>query len=199
MIGLKYNELYLKKNKTSMSSPKTFKIKESESELKKLIKNSPAMIAKRLHALLLFKRNQEMGISKRLVADEIGVNHNSVQTWRSLYIEGGIKLLMFHSNIGYKPSKINQEQEQAIKEQLNNPENGMVGFIELLDWFNKTFKTDINYKTFHGFVVRKFDAKIKVARKTHIKKDVQAVEAFKKTLSKSAKLSSLKKGKSSKK
>ena len=75
----------------------------------------------------------------------------------------------------------------------------MVGFIELLDWFNKTFKTDINYKTFHGFVVRKFDAKIKVARKSHIKKDVQAVEAFKKTLSKSARKSSLKKGKSSKK
>lgn len=182
-----------------MSSPKTFKIKESESELKKLIKSSPAMIAKRLQALLLFKRNEERGIAKRLVADEIGVNHNSVQTWRSLYIEGGIKLLMSHSNIGYKPSKINEEQEQAIKEQLNNPENGMVGFIELLDWFNKTFKTDINYKTFHGFVVRKFDAKIKVARKTHIKKDVQAVEAFKKTLSKSAKQSSLKKGKSSKK
>ena len=182
-----------------MSSPKTFKIKESESELKKLMKSSPAMIAKRLRALLLFKQNQEIGISKRVVADEIGVNNNSVQTWRSIYIQGGIELLMSHSNIGYKPSKINEEQEQAIKEKLNNPENGMVGFIELLDWFNKTFKTDINYKTFHGFVVRKFEAKIKVARKTHIKKDVQAVEAFKKTLSKPAKKSSRKKGRSSKK
>ena len=182
-----------------MASPKTFTIKESESELKKLIKTSPAMIAKRLQALLVFKRNQDTGISKRLVADEIGVNHNSVQTWRSVYIEGGIELLMSHSNIGYKPSKINDEQEQALKEKLNNPQNGIVGFIELLDWFNKTFKTDINYKTFHGFVVRKFDAKIKVARKAHIKKDVQAVEAFKKTFSKSVKKSSLKKGKSSKK
>ena len=182
-----------------MSSPKTFKIKESESELKKLLKISPVMIAKRLQALLVFKRNQDTGISKRLVADEIGVNHNSVQTWRSLYIEGGIELLMSHSNIGYKPSKINDEQEQAIKEKLNDPQNGMVGFIELLDWFNKTFKTDINYKTFHGFVVRKFDAKIKVARKTHVKKDAQAVEAFKKTFSKSVRKSSLKKGKISKK
>ncbi len=182
-----------------MSSPKTFKIKESESELKKLMKSSPAMIAKRLRALLLFKQNQEIGISKRVVADEIGVNNNSVQTWRSIYIQGGIELLMSHSNIGYKPSKINEEQEQAIKEKLNNPENGMVGFIELLDWFNKTFKTDINYKTFHGFVVRKFEAKIKVARKTHIKKDVQAVEAFKKTSNKLARKSSGKKGKSSKK
>lgn len=182
-----------------MSSPKTFTIKESESELKKLIKNSPAMVAKRLQALLVFKRNQDHGVSKRLVADEIGVNHNSVQTWRSRYVDGGIEMLMSHSNIGYKPSKINDEQEQAIKKQLNDPHNGMVGFIELLDWFNKTFQTEINYKTFHGFVVRKFNAKIKVARKAHIKKDAQAVEALKKTSGKSVKKSSLKKGKASKK
>ena len=108
-------------------------------------------------------------------------------------------MLMSHSNIGYKPSKINEEQEQALKKQLNDPHNGMVGFIELLDWFNKTFQRDINYKTFHGFVVRKFNAKIKVARKTHIKKDAQAVEALKKTSARSVKKSSPKKGKGSKK
>ncbi len=182
-----------------MSAPKTFTIKETATELKKLMKKSPAMIAKRLQALLVFKQNQGSGISKRLVADEIGVNHNSVQTWRSLYIEGGIEMLMSHANIGYKPTKINEEQEQALKKQLNDPHNGMVGFIELLDWFNKTFQTDINYKTFHGFVVRKFNAKIKVARKIHIKKDAQAVEALKKTSAISVKKSSPKKGKRSKK
>lgn len=167
--------------KNTMASPKIFSIKESESDLKKLIKSNKPMIAKRLHALLIFKRHEGEGISKRMVADQIGVNHNSIQTWRSCYIEGGIKLLMSHSNIGYKPSKISKKQEQALKKQLNNPHNGMVGFIELLDWFNTTFKTEINYKTFHGFVVRKFKAKIKVARKAHVKKDIQAVEALKKT------------------
>lgn len=182
-----------------MSDPKTFKIKEAEAELKKLIKSSKPMIAKRLHALLVFKKNQASGISKRLVAAEIGVNHNSVQTWRSLYIEGGIKLLMSHSNTGYKPSKITDEQEQALKEQLNNPYNGMVGFIELLDWFNTNYKTALNYKTFHGFVVRKFKAKIKTARKTHTNKDAQAGEAFKKTSSRSAKKSSPRNAKSIKK
>jgi transposase len=169
-----------------MALPKTFKIKESEKEIKSLIKKSSLMIAKRLHALLVFKQNEDIGISKREVANEVGVNHNSIQTWRTLYIKGGIKMLMSHSNIGYKPCKINNVQEQALKEQLENPHNGMVGFIELLDWFNQTFETSINYKTFHGFVVRKFKAKIKVARKSHTNKDVQAVEAFKKTSVKSA-------------
>ncbi len=175
-----------------MSAPKPFTIKESESEIKKLIKSSPVMIGKRLHALLVFKHHEDTGISKRQVADEIGVNHNSVQTWRTYYIKGGINSLMSHSNIGYKPSKINQLQEKVLEKKLSDSANGIVGFNELLDWFNKTFKTEINYKTFHGFVVRKFKAKIKVARKSHVKKDSQQVEAFKKTSVRSAKKSSLK-------
>lgn len=170
-----------------MSKPKTVIIKETESEIKKWIKASNPMIAKRLGVLLVFKRYEDSGVSKRVVADETGVDQNSVQTWRSLYIAGGIKMLMSHSNTGYKPSKVTQEQEQALSEQLNNPHNGMVGFIELLDWFNTNFKTSLNYKTFHGFVVRKFKAKIKTARKSHVNKDAQAVEDFKKTSNKSAK------------
>lgn len=164
-----------------MASPKTFRIKESVSEIKKLIKPSNAMIGKRLHALLVFKRDEGTGTSKRAVADEIGVNHNSVQAWRASYIKGGMNALMSHSNTGHKPSKISKGQEESLKTKLGDPSNGMVGFIELLDWFNTRFGTTINYKTFHGFVVRKFGAKIKVARKSHVRKDPMAVEAFKKT------------------
>ena len=173
-----------------MSSPTTFIIKESISEIKRRMKSSSAMIGKRLHALLVFKQHEQTGISKRLVAEAIGVNHNSVQTWRTTYIEGGIEALMTHANIGYKPSKISKEQEKALKMKLSDESNGIVGFNELLDWFDKKFKTEINYKTFHGFVVRKFKAKIKVARKSHAKKDPAAIEAFKKTSGKSAKKSS---------
>ena len=172
-----------------MAAPKIFPIKETESTLKKLMKSSNPMIAKRIHALLIFKRHQHTGVSKRIVAEQIEVNHNSVQTWRYLYIEGGIELLMSHSNIGYKPSKITALQEQGLKDQLNNPKNGMVGFVELLDWFNRTYQTNLNYKTFHGYVVRKFKAKVKVARKVHIKKDPDAAEAFKKTSIRSVKKS----------
>ena len=182
-----------------MSAPKTFLIKESLAEIKKLQKASTPMLAKRLHALLLFKQNEVSGISKREVAQAIGVNHNSVQAWRSLYVLGGIELLTKHSKIGYKPSVITPEQEQAIKEQLYNAENGIVGFVELLAWFDQKFKTQTNNKTFHGFVVRKFKAKIKTARKSHVKKDQEKVEDFKKTSVKNVKISSTKKPKDLKK
>jgi transposase len=166
---------------TIMASPKTFTIKESEKEIRLLMGKSAPMLVKRLHALLIFKQQEKEGISKREVAIKTGANHNSIQTWRTAYINGGIALLLNHQKVGYKPSIITAEQEEALKEHLHQPDNGTVGFVELLAWFNQRFNTKINYKTFHGFVVRKFNAKIKKARKTHIKKDVTAVEAFKKT------------------
>lgn len=181
-----------------MASPKTFVIQESIFTIKKLQKASNPMIGKRLHALLLFKEHELTGISKRSVAQAIGVNHNSIQTWRSLYISGGIELLMKHSNIGYKPSIITSEQEQVLKEQLHNPENGFVGFVELLSWFNQEFDTQINYKTFQGFVSRKFNAKVKTARKVHVKKDIEAVAIFKKTSVGNAKKYSMKEQKHTK-
>jgi len=54
-----------------MATPRLFKIQESESEIKKLIKSSGAMIGKRLHGLLVFKRNELTGISKRRVAEKL--------------------------------------------------------------------------------------------------------------------------------
>lgn len=175
-----------------MSQPKVFVIKESEKQIKSIMKVSIPLIAKRLHALLVFKRHQNTGISKRDVADEVGVNHNSIQTWRSLYISGGIEALTSHNKAGFKPSVITSEQEKALKEHLHKPDNGMVGFTELLAWFNSRFATDINYKTFHGFVVRKYNAKLKTARKSHINKDPNKVEAFKKTSRRSVNKSLLK-------
>jgi len=180
-----------------MASPKTFTVKESEKEIRSLMGKNTPMLVKRLHALLIFKQHEKEGISKREVAERIGVNHNSIQTWRTAYIKGGIEELLDHQMVGFKPSVITPEQKDALKKQLHKPDNGMVGFVELLAWFNKRFNTHVNYKTFHGYVVRNFNAKIKTARKSHIKKDKERVESFqKKTLHPSVGKSSLKKKRS---
>ena len=170
-----------------MSNSKFFHIKESVAEIKKLQRNSTPIISKRLLALLVFKRNESTGISKLMASKETGINPNSIQTWRSLYIKGGINALMKHNNKGYKPSIINSEQEAELKNILHDPENGFVGYIELQAWFNEKYNTNIGYNTFRSFIKRKFKTKIKVARKYHVEKDTKAVEAFKKTSIKSVK------------
>ena len=182
-----------------MSYSKTFPIKETIKEIMHLQGKATPIISKRLTVLFAFKRHELEGISKRLLAAETGFDANSIQSWRSLYIKGGIKALMAHNNIGYKPSQINSEQELELKIILNNPENGFVGYIELQTWFNKKHKMEIDYFTFRSFIIRKFSSKIKVARKYHAKKSLQAIDTFKKTSIKPAKKSLMKKVKSSKK
>lgn len=164
-----------------MSYSKIFPIKETIKEIKYLQSRSTPIISKRLTVLLAFKRYELEGVSKRLLAAETGFDANSIHRWRNLYIQGGINLLMAHNNIGYKPSKINSEQELELKTILNNPENGFVGYIELQSWFNKKHKMEIDYFTFRSFIIRKFSSKIKVARKYHAKKSQPAIDTFKKT------------------
>jgi transposase len=177
-----------------MSSPKNFEIKESITELKKVLKKSSLLIGKRVQALIIFKEyEKEGGISKREVANKLGVNHNSVQSWRTMYIKGGMELVLSHNKGGNKPSIVTPEQDDKLKEKLNTAENNIVGYVELKQWFDKEHKTDINYKTLNGYVRRNYGAKIKVARKSHIKKNPEAVETLKKTLVQSVKISTKKK------
>jgi hypothetical protein len=65
-----------------------------------------------------------------------------------------------------------------MPEQMHKVDNGFVEFIAFLDWYNDKYTTNVNYKAFHGFVVRKFKDKIKTARMIHVKKDVEAGEKF---------------------
>ena len=172
-----------------MSSPKQIIIKESITRLRKLQKQSIPMIANRIRVLIEFKKNETTGISKRVVADAVGVNHNSVQTWRTLYEQGGIDAILKHDRKEGRPSVITAEEHQLIEKKLHDPKNGLRGYTELLTWAEEEFKKTIKYNTLLKYSIRHFSSKVKVARKSHVKKDEEAVLTFKKTSVKPAKRS----------
>lgn len=182
-----------------MSAPKTIFIKESLNELKKLQKGSIPMIGNRIRVLIEIKKNENTPLSKRAIADMVGVNHNSVQTWRKLYEQGGIEAVLFYQKQSGRPSDISPEEHLQIEKKLNDPKNGLRGYVELLTWmeteFNKTFK----YNTVLKYSHRHFQSKVKVARKSHVKKDEEAVTTFKKTSVRPVNKSIIKKDKASKK
>ena len=170
-----------------MALPTQFKVKETIAELRKFQKQSNSRIGTRLRVLIEFKKNEEEGISKRVVADIVGVNHNSVQEWRKLYITGGIALLMSYIKQEGRPAQFTKNEHSKIEAKLNDANNGLRGYVELHQWVEQEFKKEILYNTLMKYAVREFGSKIKVARKSHIKKDEKAVEVFKKTSVKSAK------------
>jgi len=169
-----------------MSSPKQIIIKETLGQLRKLQKDSIPMIATRIRVLLEFKKSEHIGVSKRVVADLVGVSHNSVQTWRTLYLKGGIEAIVRHEKKGAKPSKITPEEHTLIEKKLQDPKNGLRGYVELLTWVEEEFNKTIKYNTLLKYTTRHFGSKVKVARKSHVKKDEEAVSTFKKTLVKPA-------------
>ena len=170
-----------------MASAKSFIISESIGELKKLQKASIPMIANRIRALIAFKQNEHAPLSKRAVAELIGVNHNSVQTWRTLYEKGGIEAVLFYQKQAGRPSGITKEEHIKIEQLLNNPKNGLRGYVELLNWMEEEFNRTFKYNTVLKYSYRHFQSKVKVARKSHIKKDEEAVATFKKTSVRTAK------------
>ncbi len=163
-----------------MSAPDKFIIKESIATLKKLQKTAIPMVATRIRALIVFKQYEETGISKRRVADLVGANHNSVQTWRTLYKQGGIDAVLHYEKHTGRPSDITPSEHEQIEEKLKDPKNGLRGYVELLEWMEQTFNRTFKYNTVLKYSYRHFQSKIKVARKSHVKKDEEAVSTFKK-------------------
>lgn len=170
-----------------MAHAKILVIKETEKEIKNLLKQSIPFIGQRLRVLLILKQNEKVGISKREVAKLAGVDPNSVQNWRTLYLNTGIEGLMKHQKTGFKPSAFNAIEHNMLETKLNDPQNGLQGYVELKDWIEKESGKTFNYNTLLYYCIRNFKSSVKVARKSHVKKDEDQGISFKKTSDESVK------------
>ena len=145
------------------------------------MRQQPIHNKNRVQMLLILKKTQK-SLSKIELASILKVNHNTAQKWRKSYCENGIDGLLSDGRVGFKPSKINKEIHQAIEKRLTSPMDAFTSYIDLINWIIENYIPEgINYHTVNKYVKRHFGAKLKVSRKSHIKKDQNAVEAFKKT------------------
>ena len=77
---------------------------------------------------------------------------------------------------------LNGEKDfNKLKVKLNDPKNGIQGYTELLEWVKSDLLKDVKYITLLKYAQRKFGTKVKVARKSHVKKDDTLANNFKKT------------------
>lgn len=70
---------------------------------------------------------------------------------------------------------------------MNESSATFTSYKQLHAWVDSNLHKGINYNSLRHYVKRKFGASLKVPRKSHIKKDVEAGEVFKKTLNQSTK------------
>jgi transposase len=165
-----------------MSHPLQISVKETINELRALQRKQGSLISKRLLMLIEIKKAAEKGLSKRELSHITGINHNSIVKWRTVYNTSGIEPLLVHGRKGgFRKSIFSKENHDKLEAKLNDPQNGIRGYVELLAWIKLELCMDVKYITLIKYCQRHFGSKIKVARKSHVQKDDEAVETFKKT------------------
>lgn len=165
-----------------MSYPLNITVTESIDELRSLLKHAIPMMQPRIRMLMEIKEAGAPGISKRQLMENLGVCSQSVHNWRTAYKEGGIEALLNNGRKGKvgRISVISKDEHLSLEKKLKDPHNGLVGYVELREWFNKEFNKDVKYNTLLKYSERHFSSSVKAARKSHVKKDEKAVEVFKK-------------------
>jgi transposase len=164
-----------------MLQPLSFPIKESLTELRKLQKQFPRKY-KAIQMLIVIK--QKGALSKDVLAVMVGASDRSIQTWRSNYVTGGVDQMLQDSRGGKKASKITGAVHQQLSKRLTNSRQGFRSFIEIQQWLLNEFSIDMKYHAVNKYVKRKFGARLKVSRKSHVLKSPADEAVFKKPVRK---------------
>lgn len=163
-----------------MGRHSTLKIKESEDYLRRLKDQSQSIYSKdRLQSLLLLKTKVYKKRSD--VAIAIGVHSRTLERWLQEYREFGLDFLLTSNRGGSRRSCMNEEAHKALEEKLNDSENPLLSYTDAVKWFKDNIGYSLKYITLRNYMIRNFNTKLKSPRKSHYKKDEQAIEAFKKT------------------
>ena len=161
-------------------------VKETIQELRVALKQSSSRIRPRIQMLIEIKKS-ETPLTKNELSEKVGVNHNSITSWRKIYRLGGFALLSKHNQGGKRKTIVDANTHKAIEKRITSAKEGFRSYKELQEWVSTNYIPGIKYITLLKYVQDKFGAKIKSTRKSHIKKDIEAIEAFKKNPSRNRK------------
>lgn len=156
-------------------------IREKLSELRILQKQYPGKY-KAIQMLILLR--QKGPLSKDDLAVMTGASTQSIHSWRTKYLSGGMEALLQENRGGHKKAAITDKVHQQLSKRLTSPKEGFRSFIEIQQWLEKEFGIKMEYHAVNKYVKRKFGARLKVSRKSHVQKPPAAEAVFKKPVRK---------------
>lgn len=163
-----------------MKNPVHFDIEESLTELKKLRSKQPTLSKqKRFDCLIHLKASKFK--TRQELANHLGIHIRTQERWLAQYRAVGIA--SFISNEPQiRPSKIiSPDIHDALEARVNSSDSPFLGYWEAQQWVESTFNVQIKYHWLRKYLITHFKTKLKSPRKSHYKKDGQAIEAFFKT------------------
>lgn len=165
-----------------MATKQQFIVKETIVELKKRkYKIDKLSVEKRLVWLLQFTQGESSKLSRKETAKKANISLRTQERWIDIYLKKGIDIFLAKPT-RKKPSKIiTKEIHKALEVRLTTSELHFLGYWDATDWVNQKFGVQIKYHWLRKYLIKHFKTKLKSPRKSHYKKDEQAIEAFLKT------------------
>jgi len=155
----------------------TLVVKESVEDVKSAYGKAPVHLRPRYKMLLLIL-NGCTGTND--LAAKTGVSRNTISIWKQRYSSGGLDQLKSDERGGDFKSDISAADKKKIEEKISNPKDAFTSFGQAQAWLKEELGIDKQYHAVNKYLKRNFGAKLKVGRKSHIKKDEAAVAVFKK-------------------
>ena len=97
------------------------------------------------------------------------------------YRTDGLEGLLSKSNYHREPSSITKEIHEGLASRLNDPHTPFAGYWDAQRWVKEQYGVDIGYSCLYKHMTTKLGSKMKVPRRSNVKKDKEAEKAFLKT------------------
>lgn len=154
-------------------------IKESLEELQKLYKReNNHRIRTRIKCILLTKEKKFK--SQLELSYYLSIDHATLKRWLKQYREEGVDSLIAFKSGGKRRTLVSSDIHDGLCNKMQDYENPLLGYWDAVIWVKDEYGVDLNYHSLRSYLIRNFNTKLKEPRKSHYKKDEQAIEAFKK-------------------
>lgn len=155
-------------------------VSESLEELKKLqVLQRNIKSEKRVLFLILLKTNKFK--TQQETADYLGICRQTLVLWVSMYRKLGIEGVLLRPTRDKKSKIITQEIHDGLASRVHSSEQPFLGYWDAQQWVLEHYNVDVKYHWLRQYLIKHFKTKLKSPRKSHYKKDDQAIEAFLKT------------------
>lgn len=115
------------------------------------------------------------------IAKKLGRTEKTVRQWIQEYTQSGLSSLLKVSSGGNNTRKISEKALEFIANKILDVETTITSYIELRLIIEQELGETIPYGALYAHCRRKYKSRLKVARKSHHKKDEKAEELFKKS------------------
>lgn len=158
-------------------------IKESVDYLVKSYSKSTSRLQQDRIKTLLFVAEKKYHFQSD-IAKKLGRNEKTIRQWLNQYATEGFSGLMSVKSGGNNTRTLSDKVIDLIEQKVTDANSTITSYVELQFLLEEQTNEKVAYGALYSHCRRKFKSKLKVARKSHYKKDSNA-EAFFKNATKS--------------